>query len=147
MLQERILGPIGVPADRWDWYTGGWVKDQQDFYPTIPDSYTYLDPPYEIAGAPIRSGPGWVVMSASDLARFGHLVATEGVWVGRRLLDPHWLRGHSGGNRSGVSGESRHFTALAVVTTDGLDHSHATATESFLPEDLFSGPVRVAATG
>lgn len=142
VLQERLLGPMGVPADRWDWYTGGWVKDQKHFYPDIQDSYTYLDPPYEIGGAPVRSGPGWVVISASDLVRFGHLVATQGVWEDRQLIDPQWLRGHSGGNRSGVSGESRHYTAMAVVTTIGLDHLHSTVTESFLPEDVFVGPVR-----
>jgi CubicO group peptidase (beta-lactamase class C family) len=142
VFQERIFDVLGVPADRWDWYTGGWVKDQRAFYPTIPDSYTYLDPPYDIDGAPVRSGPGWVVISASDLARFGHLVATRGVWRGRRLVGAEWTRGHGGGNRSGVSGESRHFTAMAVVTTDGLTHPHGTTTESFLPDDVFVGPVR-----
>lgn len=145
VLDERIFGPMGVPADRWDWYTGGWVKDQVDFYPNIPDSYTYLDPPYEIDGAPVRSGPGWVVISASDLTRFGHLVATQGWWEGRRLVDPRFLRGHGGGNRCGVSGESRHFTAMAVVTTVGLDHPHSTTADSFLPEDVFVGPVRTPA--
>ena len=143
VLDERLFGRIGIPPDRWDWYTGRSVKDQRDFYPAIPDSYTYLDPPYEIDGAPVRSGPGWVVMSASDLARFGHLVATQGQWEGEQLIDPAWLRGHSGGNKSGQSGESTHFTAMGVVTTLGLDHPHATATESFLPEDVFVGPVRV----
>ena len=29
-----------------------------------------------------------------------------------------------------------------VVTTVGLDHAHATETKSFLPEDIFFGPVR-----
>ena len=63
------------------------------------------------------------MISPSDLARFGLLVATGGEWEGERLLDPAWLRGHGGGNRSGVHGESEHFTALGVVTTemgDGL---------------------------
>jgi CubicO group peptidase (beta-lactamase class C family) len=143
VVDERLFGPMGIPPDRWDWWKGGDVKDRPDFYPTIPDSYTYLDPPYEIDGAPVRSGPGWVVISASDLARFGHLVATQGRWKRRNLADPAWLRGHGGGNRSGVSGESRHFTAMAVVTTEGLDHPHSTATTSFLPEELFVGPVKV----
>ena len=91
------------------------MKDHKHFYPAIPDSYTYLDPPYEIEGHPVRSGPGWVVISAFDLARFGHLLAVDGAWRGEQLIDPQWLRGHSGGNKSGVSGESRHFTALSVV--------------------------------
>jgi CubicO group peptidase (beta-lactamase class C family) len=147
VFDERLFGPMGVPPGRWDWCTGGWIKDQKHLYPAIPDSYTYLDPPYEIGGVPVRSGPGWVVVSASDLARFGHLVATEGIWEGRRLVDPQWLRGHGGGNRSGVSGESRTYTAMAVVTTSGLEHAHSTTTESFLPANLFVGPVRKPAGG
>ena len=81
-------------------------------------------------------------MSASDLARFGHLVATGGIWKGQRVLAAEWLRGHGGGNKSGASGESRHYTAMGVVTTLGLDHQHSTATESFIPEQLFTGPPR-----
>ena len=117
------------------------MKDQKYFYPDIPDSYTYLDPPYEIDGNTVRSGPGWVVISASDLARFGHLNATRGNWKGEQIVDPSWLRGHSGGNASGTSGESKHFTAMGVVTTEGFDHPHATVTTSLLPEDIFVGPV------
>ena len=143
-LQDRLLDALGIPAERWDWFTGAFMRDRKFFYPEIPDSYTYLDPPYEFAGVPVRSGPGWVVMSASDLARFGLLNATRGVWKGEQILDPQWLRGHGGGNKSGVSGESRHFTALGVVTTNGVDHNHSVATASFLPEELFVGPVRPA---
>lgn len=142
VVDERIFGPIGITPDRWEWPGGGWIKDQVDWYPTIPHSYTYLDPPYEIDGNVVRSGPGWVVISAADFARFGHLNATGGMWRGRRVLDPRWLRGHGGGNRSGVSGETRYGTALAVVTTDGIDHPHGMWPESFIPQDLFVGPVR-----
>ena len=143
VLQERLFNPIGIPAERWDWLSGRDVKDQREFYPSIPDSYTYLDPPYEINGHTVRSGPGWVVMSASDLARFGHLNATRGTWKGRQIIDPDWLRGHSGGNRSGASGESTWYTALGVVATIGLpDYQHAVETRSILPEDFFVGPIR-----
>ena len=90
----------------------------------------------------MRSGPGWVVMSASDLARFGHLNATRGIWKGERIINADWLRGHSGGNKSGVSGESEQFTALGVVTTAGLpDYAHAIDTRSILPDDIFVRPV------
>ena len=141
VLDEKIFSHIGIPPQRWDWYLGRDVQSQKYFYPAIPDSYTYLDPPFEIDGQPVRSGPGWVIISASDLARFGHLVATQGVWKGRRLISPEWLGGHGGGNRCGMSGESVHFTAMGVVTTDGLTHSHRLATNSFLPADVFVGPV------
>ena len=142
VVQERLFDRIGIPAYRWDWYAGGLVKDQKYFYPTIPDSYTYLDPPYEIASNVVRSGPGWVVWSASDMARFGHLNATRGLWKGERIIDPDWLRPHSGGNKSGSSGESEYFTALGVVTTEGLpEYRHAIETRSIVPEDLFTGPV------
>jgi CubicO group peptidase (beta-lactamase class C family) len=143
VLDEKLFSRIGLPAERWDWYSGRVVSAKKYFYPGIPDSYTYLDPPYEVNGHPVRSGPGWVVISASDLARFGHLLATGGEWEGEQLIDPQWLRGHSGGNRSGASGESTYYTAMGVVTTEGLDHVHALATNSFLPEDLFIGPVEV----
>lgn len=143
VLQERLFDRIGISADRWDWLPGEAVKEQKWFYPTIPDAYTWLDPPYEIGGHVVRSGPGWVVISASDLARFGHLIATRGVWNGEQIIDPDWLRGHGGGNRSGVSGESKHFTALGVVTAVGLpEHIHSTASESILPEEMFVGPPR-----
>ena len=139
VLDERLFSKIGIPADRWDWLTGGYVKDRKYLYPNIPDAYTYLDPPYEVNGNLVRSGPGWVVISASDLARFGHLNATKGSWKGEQIIDPKWLRGHGGGNESGVSGESGYFTAMGVVTTEGLGHPHSTATTSFLPDEVFVG--------
>ena len=144
VLQERLFDRIGIPAERWDWLTGSYIKDQKYLYPTIPDSYTYLDPPYEIDGNPVRSGPGWVVISASDLARFGHLNATGGVWKNEQVIDRDWLRGHGGGNRSGTSGEAKYYTAMGVVTTKGIDHDHGTGTTSFLPKELFVGPVRIS---
>ena len=135
------VSKIGIPADRWDWFTGRAVKDSRYFYPTIPDAYTYLDPPYEIGGNVVRSGPGWVIISASDLARFGLLVATQGLWTGEQIIDHEWLRGHGGGNRSEVSGESAHYTAIGRVTTEGIDFPHSIGKSGFVPEELFVGPV------
>ena len=143
VIDERIFSKIGIPADRWDWLHGEDVKNDKFFYPEIPDSYTYLDPPYEANGHRVRSGPGWVVISAADWARYGLLLATQGVWKGERIVDSQWLRGHGGGNKSGVSGESTYFTSMGVVATQGLDHQHAVATDSFIPEDAFGGPVQV----
>ena len=145
MLDERVFSKIGIPADRWDWFAGRAVKDNKYFYPTIPHSYTYLDPPYEIGGNAVRSGPGWVVISASDLARFGHLVAMRGMWKGERTVGHEWLRGHSGGNRSDVSGESTRYTAMGRVTTEDIDLLHSTGKSSFVPEELFVGPVTPSA--
>ena len=143
VIQERLFDQMGIPAERWDWLTGSHIKDQKYLYPAIPDTYTYLDPPFEINGKPVRSGPGWVVMSASDLARFGHLNATQGIWKGEQIVGPEWLRGHSGGNKSGASGEEKHYTAMGVVTTEGFEYKHATETKSFLPEELFMEPVGI----
>ena len=144
VVDERLFSKIGIPADRWDWYTGEAVKDQKHFYPTIPDSYTYLDPPFEIDGNAVRSGPGWVEISASDWARFGHLIATNGNWMGERIIDPQWLRGHGGGNKSGMGGESTHYTAMGMVTTDTFDiWNFMGVPKSFIPDELFTGPVRV----
>ncbi len=136
VLGERLLEKIGIPADRWDWIPGRVVRESTDWYPDMPGYGDFLDPPYEIDGKPVRGGGGWVVMSAEDLARFGHLVASQGVWNGERLISADWIRGHGGGNASLVSGESTHFTALGRVTTDGIDHP--------LQEKLFVGPVRVS---
>jgi CubicO group peptidase (beta-lactamase class C family) len=150
VIDERLFSWIGIPAERWDWLTGDYVHKEKYFYPALPDSYTYLDPPYEIEGNVVRSGPGWVVVDASDLARFGHLIATGGVWNGERIIDAAWLRGHGGGNGSGVSGESAFYTSIAVVTTDGLHPNfprlHNTTTESFIPASCFVGTPTLART-
>jgi hypothetical protein len=33
---------------------------------------------------------------------------------------------------------------MGVVTTEGFDYKHATETRSFLPEELFVGPVQIS---
>ena len=136
VIDEKLFRAMGIPADRWDWPAGRVIKDNKYLYPNLPDAYTYLDPPYEINGHPVRSGPGWVIMSASDIARFGHLIATQGKWKGEQLVPPQWVRRHGGGNSSLVSGESQDYTAMGRVTTQGIDHP--------LPEDLFAGPVQIS---
>ena len=141
IIDERLFSQIGIPPENWDWLTGHQIKNMPDLYPTIPDSYTYLDPPFEINGNPVRSGPGWVIISASDLARFGHLNSTRGIWKDKQIIDTDWLRGHSGGNGSGSSGESKNFTAMGVVTAEGFNHLHATSTKSLLPDSVFTGAI------
>ena len=135
VIDERLLSKIGIGAGDWDWIPGKSVHDNRHFYPDMPGYGDFLDAPYEINGQVVRGGGGWVVMSAGNLARFGHLVATQGLWNGERLISSEWIRGHGGGNKSLVSGESNHYTAFAKVTTEGVDHP--------LPDELFAGPVRV----
>ena len=122
VLDERLFGPMGVPPDRWDWLPGRHIFEAKNFYPNMPGYGDYVDPPYELCGNPVRGGGGWVVMNASDLARFGHLVATRGIWKRKRLIGEEWIRGHHGGNDSEVSGESTFFTAMGRVTAKGIDH-------------------------
>jgi len=136
VLDENLFGPMGIPADRWDWTPGKVVRETRDWYPHMPGYGDFLDPPYEIDGQTVRGGPGWVVMSPADLARFGHLIATRGNWKGDQLIDPRWLRNHAGGNGSFVGGESRNYTAVGWVTTWGISFP--------FPEDLFVGPVQVS---
>ena len=136
VLDDGLLGKIGIPPDAWEWVPGRTVHEDTDWYPHMPGYGDFIDPPYEFDGHVVRGGGGWVVMGAADLARFGHLVATRGSWKGEQLIDPQWIRGHRGGNDSQVDGESRHYTAMGKVTTRGIDYP--------FPDDLFAGPVDVA---
>ena len=83
VLQERLLGHLGIPADRWGWTPGKVLYEARDWYPDFPGYGEYVDGPWEIGGVVVRGGPGWVVMSPLDLARFGLIVATGGVWEGK----------------------------------------------------------------
>ena len=143
VLDEKIMSKIGIAADVWDWLPGIQVQQDRDFYPDMPNCWDYLDPPYEINGHPVRSGPGWVAMSARDLARFGLLVATGGNWKGEQLIAPGRIRHHSGGNGCGLHGESRQYTSMGRVTMEGIDKSFTVARESLVPQDVFVGPVKL----
>ena len=136
VLDDELFGYIGIEPGNWTWTPGLELYQKKDWYPDMPGYGDFLDPPYVINGHLVRGGPGWVVMSAKDLARFGHLVATGGIWKGRRLIGHEWLIGHGGGNGSGVAGERRNFTAFGIVTTRGIDFSNP-----FFPDHIFTGPV------
>ena len=120
VLDERLFRKIGIRADGWDWIPGRIVYENKDFYPHMLGYGDFLDPPYEINGHVVRGGGGWVVMSAEDLARFGLLVATGGIWEGERLIDSEWVRSHGGGNGSLVAGDAETYIACGIVTTVGL---------------------------
>ena len=120
VLDERIFRHIGISPDSWDWTAGKVVHDRQNWYPAMPGYGRFIDPPYEVNGHVIRGGPGWVVMSPKDLARFGLLVATGGTWKGKRLISSEWVRGHAGGNGSLVAGDRDTYISVGVVCTKGL---------------------------
>lgn len=62
-LQRRILQPIGVTEIKWNVDTAGKVLNWT----------------------------GGIEISASDLARFGHLFLNQGRWGSRQLLDSSWV--------------------------------------------------------
>ena len=131
VLDEAVFGRIGIPAESWDWFTGQHVRETVDLYPEWPGYGEFVDPPYEIRGKRVQGGGGWVVMSASDMARVGVLLASSGLWRGEVLLgagefvtngQSSEIRGWNGGNSSTLSawaGEDQ--LVIAAVTTAGLD--------------------------
>ena len=131
VLDERLMSRIGVPADRWDWVPGRIVHEDRNWYPNMPGYGDFIDPPYEVGAQTVRGGGGWVVISASDLARFGLLVATGGLWDGERIMGDEWLRGHGGGNGSLMNGDSETLTSIGVVTAEGFEWP--------VPGDVFAG--------
>ena len=72
--------------------------------------------------------------------------ATGGNWKGEQLIAADWVRTHSGGNGSGLHGESRHYTAVGRVATEGIDMRFSVDRESLVPQDLFVGPVKLTPT-
>ena len=80
------MSKIGIPADRWDWLSGEYVRRTTEFYPNSPGYGGFVDPPYSINGDTVYGSGGWVIMSSLDFARVGLLMATEGRWNGKRLI-------------------------------------------------------------
>ena len=120
VLDRELFSKIGIPAGGWRWMSLKEVFDTKNLYPEQPGYGEYADPPYAIGGGVVRGGPGWVLMTSEDLARFGLLVATGGIWKGERLLGPEWLQSKGGAISNGVFGESTFFVAGGRVATDGL---------------------------
>jgi CubicO group peptidase (beta-lactamase class C family) len=131
VLDERLFSDMDIPTDRWDWTPGQIVHDTEDWYPRTPGYGLFLDPPYRISGYVVRGGLGWVVMSPRDLARFGLLVATGGMWKGKRLISS--VRGHNGGNGSNVGGIGGRVMGSWGKLTCTYDHGKITWR-------LFTGP-------
>ena len=134
VIDDKLLGHIGIPQDRWEWLPSGLVHFTTDFYPAIPNYGEYVDPPYYINGNVVRGGPGWIVMSAIDLARFGLLVATGGIWQGKRLISSEWIGGHAGVSIHLTAGDQDTYISIGKVNTDGFP-----SLENF--KDLIIDPV------
>jgi CubicO group peptidase (beta-lactamase class C family) len=77
VLREAVMGPIGA-SDDWSWepYRNSWIECDGRRVPSVP-------------GGSHWGGGLW--MSSRDHARVGLLVHRQGLWGGRRLLDPGWL--------------------------------------------------------
>ena len=60
-------------------------------------------------------------MSAKDLARVGLLVATRGVWKGKRLIsDTRLVAGHDGGNAGLIDGRRDTLFSWGEITARGI---------------------------
>jgi len=134
VIDAKLLSHIGIPQDRWEWLPGGVVHFTKDFYPAIPNYGEYVDPPYYISGNVVRGGPGWIVMSPKDLARFGLLVATGGIWQGKRLISSEWICGHAGVGIHLTGGDQETYLSIGRVNTVGFP-----SLENF--KELILGPV------
>lgn len=143
VLDERLFRHLGIPADRWEWLPGKEVHDTRDFYPDFPGYGEYVDPPYEIEGRVVRGGPGWMRISAEDLARFGLLIATGGVWNGKRLIGSEWLRGHAGLDIHVVAGDPETMVAIAKINTKNFPFGTEVGTQGkfSFPKELLYAPV------
>ncbi len=78
VLKARIMDPIGA-GDGWSWHP-------------------YRNATVQVAGRAMQSVPGgghWgggIWISAADHARFGLLMARDGVWEGAKLLPEGWVQ-------------------------------------------------------
>ncbi|MHC4401739.1 MAG: serine hydrolase [Planctomycetota bacterium] len=121
VLDEKLFGHMGIRPDDWKWTSGQELHGNRTWYPNMPGYGLFCDPPYEIHNCRVQGGGGWVVMSASDLARVGLLVATRGVWNGKRLIsDTPLVSGHAGGNSSLMDGWTDTLFSWGQVTTTGI---------------------------
>lgn len=64
------------------------------------------------------------------------LVSTGGIWKGKRLISPEWIRSYVGGNGSLVAGDRETYISVGVVCARGLPSLKAF-------KDIIVGPVVV----
>ena len=82
--------------------------------------------------------------SIEDLARFGLLIATGGVWKGKRLIGQEWLRGHAGLDVHVVAGDPETMVSIAKINTKNFPFGQQVGTQGrfSFPKELITGPVR-----
>ena len=72
LFQRRVADPIGMDRARWDWRDFG-----------------------KVDGLTVNGGAGnsgkFVKISATEMARFGHLILNRGKWDGRQLISNEWI--------------------------------------------------------
>ncbi len=122
VLDRELMVHLGIPRRRWDLRAGRELAEDPTYYRDHPGYGRFCDPPYEIDGSVVRGGGGWLVMSPKDLARLGLLVATLGVWDGRRCLGSSRLVTGWGGANGSQFGGTAGSTVLSwgAVTIAGL---------------------------
>lgn len=145
VLDERLFSKLGIPAERWDWTPGRVLFETRDWYPHFPGYGEYVDAPWEIDGIVVRGGPGWVVMSPLDLARFGLLVATQGIWRGERIVSAEWLQGHGGVDIHVVGGDPETLISVAKTNVRAFPFGNdiGWVGKFRFPSELVVGPVKV----
>ena len=124
VLDEKLFRHMGIQPRDWQWVTGKELHDNNKWYPTMPGYGLFCDQPYEINGSRVHGGGGWVVMSGSDLARVGLLVASRGRWKGKQLIrDTPLVQGHGGGNGSLMNGWPKTMISWGQVVSNGVSTS------------------------
>ena len=121
VLDRRIMSKIGIEPDSWRWLSGREVREKSP-YPLYPNYGTFVDEPFSINGHECLGGGGWVVISASNLAKVGLLILNRGLWGERRIVsdDEILLKGHRGANNSGLIVDRGRDAILSYVTTENI---------------------------
>lgn len=146
VLDEHLFGKMGIRPEDWSWTPGKVPHDDRNWYPEMTYYGLMLDPPYMIDGDTVRGAPGWVVMSAKNLARFALLVGTRGYWRGEKLIGTKYLSYHAGGNgcdMRGVHKNGEYFAIGQVTATPRATDPGGVIGPRFnnSPHELFVKPV------
>jgi len=144
VLSEELFEKMDIPKDRWTMRPGRYLAENADYYEDHPAYGCFCDPPYEIGGQSVRGGGGWLVMSPKDMARLGLLIATRGIWNGKRIIsDTRYLSGWGGSNGSQVGAMGANaMLAWGAVTIDGLGGRPSAPINGEALSSMLVGPVR-----